>query len=298
VALDPAVLAHPGLLPSPYLDGIGFLRAADTATPGYLVGVPYTGGQWWFWPLSLVIKVPAAALLLFVAGAVAWLAVDRAPRRRALLAVGLPAVLLTGFFVTMPRDIGVRYLLPVLALWAAASGALVPAVAALRPAARRVAATGAGALLAVAAVTTAASFPDSLSWTAPPLRPGYAVTTNSNVDWGQGLYELRSWAAGRRPWVAYFGARGLAPDPVPGSRPVLGVPPSRVSGWVAVSATALTSASRAQLAWLYGYCPVRVLDGSILIYRFRNPPAPDPTSGRPPPPCPGTWSHIGRGIAR
>jgi hypothetical protein len=289
--LDPAVLGHPGLLPSPYLGGIGYLRAADTPTPGYLAGVSYTGGQWWFWPLSLVIKLPAAALLLFVAGAVAWLPADPAARRRALLAVGLPAVLLTGFFVTMPRDIGVRYLLPVLALWAASCGSLVPAMAGLRPVARRAAAAGACVLLAAAAVTTATSFPRSLSWTAPPFRPGYAVATDSNVDWGQGLYELRSWAAGRRPWVSYFGARGLAPDPVPGSRPLLGVPPGRVSGWVAVSATALTSADRAQLAWLRGYCPVRVLDGSILIYRFRRPPASGPSAGRPPSPCPGAWSH-------
>ena len=290
--LDPALLGHPGLLPSPYLGGIGYLWAADTAAPGYLAGVSYTGGRWWFWPLSLVIKLPATALLLFVAGAVAWLPADPGARRRALLAVGLPAALLTGFFVTMPRDIGVRYLLPVLALWAGASGALVPAVTALRPAARRAAAAGTCGLLAAAAVTTATSFPSSLSWTAPPFRPGYAVATNSNVDWGQGLYALRAWAAGRQPWVSYFGPRGLAPDPVPGGRPLLGTPPGRVSGWVAVSATALTSADRSQLAWLRGYCPVRVLDGSILIYRFRRPPALDPSAGRPPSPCPGAWSHV------
>jgi hypothetical protein len=298
VVLDPAVVGHPGLLPSPYLDGISYLRATDTIpAPGYLAGVAWTGGQWWFWPLSLVIKLPGAALLLFAAGAGAWLAAEPATRRRALLAAGLPALLLTGFTVTMPRDVGVRYLLPVLALWAAAAGALVPAVAALRPAARRAVATGACVLLAAAAGTTAASFPGSLSWTAPPFRPGYAVATDSNVDWGQGLYALRSWAAGRRPWVGYFGARGLAPDPVPGGRALLGTPPGRVSGWVAVSATALTSADRPQLAWLRGYCPVRVLDGSILVYRLRRPPDPAPAAGRPaggrpPAVCPGPWSHV------
>ncbi len=46
------------------------------------------------------------------------------------------------------------------------------------------------------------------------------------------------------------------------------------SGWVAVSATALTSADRSQLAWLRGYCPVNVLDGSILVYRFSRSPTP------------------------
>jgi hypothetical protein len=293
--LDPRLVGQPGLLPSPYLAGIAYLRASDTPVPGYLAGISYQGGQWWFWPVSLAIKLPAASLLLLAAGPVAWLAADGATRRRALLAIGIPAMLLTAFVLAIPRDIGVRYLLPVLALWAAASGALVPATAALRPAARRAARAGACALLAGAIVTTAASFPRSLSWTAPPFRPGYAVATDSNVDWGQGLYALRSWAAGRRPWVAYFGPRGLAPDPVPGGRPLLGTAPERVSGWVAVSATALTSADRPQLAWLRGYCPVRVLDGSILVYHFPGPPAPHATAARPPTVCPGQWSHTRAG---
>jgi hypothetical protein len=137
---------------------------------------------------------------------------------------------------------------------------------------------------------TAASFPASVAWTAAPFRPGYAVATNSDVDWGQGLYALRSWSAGRHPWVSYFGPRGLMTDAVAGARPLLGTPPSRISGWVAVSATNLTSAQASRLAWVRGYCPVRVLDGSILIYRFSRPPAPDPVLGQPPPACPGRWS--------
>ena len=291
-ALDPAVLGHPGLLPAPYLAGITYLRVTDTVpAAGYLVGVSYVGGQWWFWPLSLVIKLPAAALILLVAGVAGALALPRDARRRAAAVVGLPALLLTGFTLTMPKDVGVRYLLPVIALWAAAAGALVPAATALRPAARRALLAAACALLAVAAVTTATSFPDSLSWTAPGFRPGYANATDSNIDWGQGLYALSSWARGRRVWVAYFGPRGLTPDPIPGSQSLLGAPASRVSGWVAVSTTALNSSNETQLEWLRGYCPVRVLAGSILIYRFRKPPAPAPTTGRPPPPCRGGWSR-------
>jgi hypothetical protein len=293
---DPAVLAHPAaVLPGPYVAGIRYLWSHDTTpAPGYLAGISYTGGRWWFWPLSLLIKLPAAALLLLVTGVTAWWRVDRATRRRALLAVAVPAVLLTGFTLATPRDIGLRYLLPVLALWAAAAGALVPAIGALRPAVRRMAAAATGGLLVIAAVITAASFPDSLSWTALPFRPGYAVATDSNVDWGQGRYALRSWGTGHHPWVAYFGPRGLTTDPVPGARPLLGTPPGRISGWVAVSATALTSADRSRLAWLRGYCPVGVLDGSILVYRFSRPPTPAPAAGRPPAPCPGQWSSAGR----
>jgi hypothetical protein len=306
VAIDPAVLAHPALLvPRPYADGLRYLWANDTMPgPGYIAGISYTGGRWWFWPLSLVIKLPTATLILLVAGTAAWWRADPAPRRRALLAVAVPAVLLTAFTITTPRDIGLRYLLPVVALWAAAAGGLAPALAGLRPTVRRPAtwrpaawraavATAAG-LLAVAAVTTAVSFPGSLSWTAPPFRPGYAVATDSNVDWGQGLYALRAWSVGRRPWVAYFGPRGISADAIPGARRLLGAAPARVSGWAAVSATALTSADRSRLAWIRGYCPVGVLDGSILIYHFSRPPAPAPTAGAPPAPCPGRWSTATR----
>ena len=186
--------------------------------------------------------------------------------------MAIPAVLLTGFTITMPRDIGLRYLLPVIALWAAAAGALVPAAGSLSRRLQRVTGVALTVLLASAILATAGSFPGSLAWTAWPFRPAYAMVTDSNVDWGQGLYALRSWSAWRHSWVAYFGPRGLGTATAPGARPLLGTAPARVSGWVAVSATALTSADRPALGWLRSYCPVGLLAGSILIYHFREPP--------------------------
>jgi len=97
------------------------------------------------------------------------------------------------------------------------------------------------------------------------------------------------------PWVSYFGPRGLTVTAVPGARSLLAAPPDRVSGWVAVSATAINSADRSQLAWLRSYCPVSVLAGSVLVFRFAQPPgpAPAPAPGRPARParaCAGPWS--------
>jgi len=66
---------------------------------------------------------------------------------------------------------------------------------------------------------------------------------------------------------------------------------------VAVSATALTSADRSQLAWLRNYCPVSVISGSILIYHFGQPPAVLPAAGRPAGSCPGRWSSLSRSAA-
>jgi hypothetical protein len=292
VILDPLVLTHPTVIaPKPYLDGVSYLASYNAgAIHGYLVGVAYTGGRWWYWPVSLVIKYPAAILLLLVGGAVACWWTDRDARRRTALAVGVPAVVLAAFTVAGPLNVGVRLLLPVMALWSVAASSLVPVVQRLGIAWRRALTATAAVLLAAGVASTALSFPASLAWTAPPFTPGYAVATDSNVDWGQGFDALRSWSKGRSPWVAYFGPRGLSESDIPGARPLVGVVPSAVSGWVAVSATALTSADSARLSWLRNYCPVDVLAGTILVYRFQQPPLVLPAPARPATQCSGPWS--------
>ncbi|HEY0717788.1 MAG TPA: glycosyltransferase family 39 protein [Streptosporangiaceae bacterium] len=295
LVLDPAVIGHPAhVLPGPYLDGLHFLSSQDTkGTAGFLAGAAYQGGRWWFWPVSLVIKWPAASLLLLAAGLVACCWLPRATRRAAVWAVGLPAAVLTGFYLLSPRDVGLRYLLPALALTAGLAGALVPLAARGGPAARRSVLAGTAVLATLAAAATVVSFPQSLSWTTWPFRPAYAAATDSDVDWGQGLYALSAWSATHHPYVLYFGPRGVGPAAIPGSRALPG-DPAHVTGWVAVSVTALNSSNRAELGWLRFWCPVRVLDGSILVYRFRTAPR-LPAGSAPsasPPVCSGTWSAV------
>ena len=297
VAVDPAMLWQVlTLVPRPYLDGIGYLDAHDTTgSAAYVAGIAYTGGRWWFWPLSLVIKWPPTALLLLVAGAIGCLRLPTDLRRRAGVAVALPAVLLTAFTLGMPKDVGVRYLLPVLALWAAAAASgIVTVLGTVSGVARkRVAGAVVAVLLGTAVLSAAGSFPRSIAWTAWPFRPGYAMMTDSNVDWGQGLYALRAWSASRDPRVAYFGPRGITTSDIPGARPLLGAAPARLDGWVAASVTALNSANRPALSWLRAWCPVAILDGTILIYHFSHPPpsaAAGPPPARPAPLCPGRWS--------
>jgi hypothetical protein len=160
--------------------------------------------------------------------------------------------------------------------------------------ARRALRAGAGVAATLALIATVVSFPQSLSWTTWPFRPAYTAVTDSNVDWGQGLYALSAWSAAHHPYVLYFGPRGVDPGAIPGARSLPADPAWRVTGWVAVSVTALNSSDRADLSWLRPWCPVRVLDGSILIYRFRAPPGGLTGSGSgpavSPPVCSGTWS--------
>jgi hypothetical protein len=156
---------------------------------------------------------------------------------------------------------------------------------------RRLMTAALAVVLAAAAAALASSFPHSIAYTAPPFRPSYRVATDSNIDWGQDFGALVSWSRTYHPYVAYFGPRGLGTAQIPGSRALVGVSPSTITGWVAASASDLTSADRSSLAWLRGYCPVGTIGGSILLYHFTSPPTARSGPATPAPMCTGSVSH-------
>ncbi len=271
-------------------------RFATQKTPGYLFGDAWWGANWWYWPGSLVVKLPITVLAALAGGLVCWRRVDRTSRRRAAVVLVPLAVVLTAILLPYPEPVGVRYLLPVVALGLVAASPLVTI-------GRR---RWGALLLGVLAVGQLAflwqSQPHSLAWTAPPFRPGYRVATDSNLDWGQDFYRLQDWAKGKRPVVLYFGPLEPVPN-LPGSEPlflpteekgVLAIlDPERLRDrWLAVSATALTAYFRPVLGWLRAYCPVGNLGGTILLYRFHEPPDYDVRGpDRPAAPCDGDVSH-------
>ena len=270
------------ILPLPYLHGLSYLAHNDTIPgPGYLLGQAWTGGRWWYWPGSLLVKTVPTTLIFLILGPIAILFTGWSTKWRAALVLVLPSVLLLGFTLFTPRDIGLRYLLPVIALGLVAASSIVPVV---RP--RVIGSVLLVVFVVVAGLATALSVPASLSWVSPPFGPGYRAVTNSDVDWGQGLYQLQGWARGKHAWVAYFGPRGIGVADVPGARPLIGTAPARITGWVAVSATDLTSANSQPLAWLRNYCTVGQLGGSVLLYRFDHPPASVPGPTAPEAECP------------
>jgi hypothetical protein len=256
-----------------------------------LLGTAWRGINVWFWPATLLVKVSTPVLILLVAGTLVLVGLVRSGEvgrdtwRQTLVAVIVPALILFVFELPNPKALGVRYLLPTIALWTVVASPLALV------ARRKSMAVGLGLVMAAAAVLTALSYPDSLAWTAPPFTPGYRVATDSNVDWGQDFGLLTAWSRGRHPYVAYFGPRGVTVADIPGARPLVGVAPGAVSGWVAASASDLTSARAGPLAWLRAYCPVRSLGGSILIYYFAHPPTAGPGPATPAPLCSGSVSH-------
>jgi hypothetical protein len=293
IALDPSVVVHSWvILPQPYVEGLRFLASNDVgSSPGFLLGVAWTGAAVWFWPATLLVKLSTPILVLLIAGPMVLLALVRSGRisrstwHQTIVAVALPALVLFAFELPNPRTLGVRYLLPSIALWTVAASPIALL------ATRRAVAAVIGVVLALAAAITAASFPASIAYTAAPFRPGYRVATDSNVDWGQDLNLLSAWSRDHHPYVAYFGPRGITDRDIAGSRRLVGVRPSRISGWVAASASDLTSTDRDSLSWLRAYCPIGTLGGSILLYHFTSPPTAAPGPPAPAPLCAGAVSH-------
>ena len=181
--------------------------------------------------------------------------------------MALPAVVLFVLELPNPKTLGVRYLLPSLALWAVVASPIALLIG------RRLVAAALGLLLAVGAGELVSSYPHSIANTAAPFRPAYRVATDSNVDWGQDLGALMAWSPAHHPYVAYFGPRGVTVGDIPDARALVGRAPQEITGWVAASASDLTSADRSALAWLRAYCPVGTLGGSILLYHFVSPPS-------------------------
>lgn len=273
-------------LPAPFVDGLRFL-SENATVPGrsYLLGQSWVGAQWWFWPGSLLVKLSTPVILVLVLGPLCWRLTGRVARRDAVAVLAVPALVLAAAVMLSPRDLGVRYLLPVVALWCAGAA---PAVVLVHRAWARALGAVAGA---VAVGMLVSSLPHSLAWTSPPFVPAYRVATDSNVDWGQDLRLLQEWAPGRTPAVAWFGPRGTSWRDVPGATDLLATPTAQVRGWVAVSATRLTKDSWAELAWLRAYCPVGDLGGSVLLYRFDAAPDPAPGPDLPAAPCDGPVSR-------
>lgn len=271
--------------PAEYETGLDYLsRVSAPPAPAFLFGESWTGRRWWYWPGSMLVKLLPTTLLFLVAGLWGWRHIETGRRRVAALALGVPALALTAFTVTQPRQIGLRYLLPVLALWLVGAGAVTTVGR------DRLVAGATGAVVGLQLVALLASHPHTLAWTVPPFRPAYRWVSDANLDWNQDFWRLRDWAEDHadEPWVAVVPAPGLGVHLVPGGRQLLGEDPSQVSAGdhVAAFGSILTTYKRDELSWLRAYCPVGDIGGSIVLYRFEEPPDLSPGPDQPAAPCP------------
>jgi hypothetical protein len=189
--------------------GEGLIRQVKHNMHGhttYLLGTGHDRALWYYFPVLLTIKLPAALLLLLLALAVL------SPRALASAPCLLAAALLA-FSLTCRVQIGIRLVLPLVAF--ACLGAAAGLVLAVRerPAGwpRRLLAGLGVAAAACMALASAAAWPNGLCyvnalWGGP--EDGYRLVGDSNYDWGQGVPELAEWRS-RHPEggleVWYFG---------------------------------------------------------------------------------------------
>lgn len=220
--------------------------------PAFLLGRTSTSGFWYFFPVALVLKTPAAlhalALLAVTGYATRW-RWNRELLASPLRVVGVGALVYLALLLRANLNIGVRHALPLLPLLAIGIGVGLGRL--WERSTRRARFLAAGLLLAYAA-STLAYYPWFLSYLTeyvPDRRErGHRVMVDSNLDWGHGLIALREFMQARRIDVvalSYFGSAlpegygiryrtltsflPLPPQPVPGDPPA----------WVVISATNL-----------------------------------------------------------
>jgi len=233
----------------------GLQRVNADHNPDYLV---FLGGQLQhrfpaYFPIAYLLKEPIAAILLAAVG----LYVTR--RHLFLL---LPPAAIFAAHMAFADDLGVRYIIPALPFLYLVGGAGAAWLIARGLPCRIAAAALAGWLL-IACFSVA---PDHLSYfneAAGGTRNGPSWLDDSNVDWGQGLKQLKEWAGDRPLKLAYFGsfnprAYGLNAEPVE-------LTEHPVPGLYAVSAHFV---ARVPAEWLKH--PTAIIGHAIYVYDLKD----------------------------
>jgi hypothetical protein len=165
------------------------MRGHDT----FIFGEVHRRAVWYYFPVALTMKssVPFLLLPLLVA-----LVKPRALWNWACLA----AFVLLAYSVTCRVQIGIRFMFPLMALASAGVGAAL--AVALRETGSRWKRAVTVVLLAAGIAgngcAALAAWPDGIRYTNAfwgGTRDGYKLLSDSNYDWGQGLFELLDWRA-------------------------------------------------------------------------------------------------------
>ena len=265
-------------------------QEAPGRSTSYLLGQLTQDGFPAFFLIALAVKTPLPVIALAAFGffALVFNRGDAGARFRALAPVLAAAVFLAAV-IRSRHNIGVRHVLPVMALLAlpAAHGAVTAWRATRRRIAGRIAA---GAALVWIVALPFAIAPDYFPWfNALAGRHPENVLIDSDLDWGQDLFRLERELRDRhldQVYVAYFGASDICRHALPHLTWVR--PRQPVRGWIAISQTfrhgidgsyyrdgnpcdrsqmvGVFRPDTTQYDWLDAYQPVARVGASILLY--------------------------------
>ena len=179
----------------------------------FLLGQEYPRAIWFYFPVALTIKTSLSLLLLPLIVGVTH------PRAFWNWAILVAAALLL-FSLNSRVQIGVRFMLPLLACLAVGVAAAVVRAGQSRGARGQwILSVLVGAGLLSSAVAATRVWPEALCYTNPAwggTLTGYRLISDSNYDWGQGLLELGEWQKQKSADVIdvwYFGLDARAQVP-------------------------------------------------------------------------------------
>jgi 4-amino-4-deoxy-L-arabinose transferase-like glycosyltransferase len=277
------------LLPNAFAQGLIVSTVSARARPSFLAGEYSTSGWWWYFPFAFVVKTPVPQLALLGWG----LAVFALRRTKGRISPAFLLVPIAVFFAAAMMsaiNLGLRHLLPILPFVL-----IIVAVAATHLlSAGRAARVSLALLVAFWVVQFGSVYPNSLTFfnllAGGPVH-GASLLTDSNIDWGQHLKQLKKWMDKEGVThvnLGYFGSADpsyyrIAHTPLPSTLSVDGAPP-KLPGYVAVSATTqagvyLPPEWRLFYRALRGVTPTARIGNSINVYWLNAWPEP-PVSDR------------------
>ena len=297
-----------------YLDEFGFLLANTGTHPSFLLGQRSIEGWWYYFPVTFLLKTPLPTLLLIGLAAVLS-ARHRIWRDELFLLV--PALLYFLFGALSGFNVGYRHLFPTLLFLLVFASKSVQAWQPSRIILRLrsgqayhasrlrgfIPGLAIGLLVLWLALSSFAAHPNyiaSFNELAPT--PHYDVLVDSNLDWGQGLKQLRSYLDEngiKRVSLSYFGTAdpavyGIAYDPLPRWPPpksVDFVPANPAPGVYAISASNLQGVlldDSSAFDWFHRRSPDAIVGGSILVYNVAADPNPPQAVGL----CRVPWTPV------
>jgi len=239
----------------------------------YLLGQIRRGGWWYYFPVVATYKIPIGIASIIALGLLSYF--NRRLGRQEL-SVLLPLMAYAIFLMLQSINIGWRHFLPAYVfmlmlgsrcLAAGVSGRIAPWII----------------VILVAINTTLRWHPDYLSYITWPRKDAALAISDSNLDWGQGLKEVRNWIdqnrdfiAGRPVYFRGFTVKERAVEHYLGSRVInlrfSDSPPD--SGILILSPVCLSGVSESnnEYAFLKNVRPRTLIGHTLRVYDLDHPP--------------------------
>jgi hypothetical protein len=247
-----------------WMTGLGMVVFHDIeGHRAFLLGHYSPNGWKLYFPAAMLLKWPLITILLAITGA--W-CIRRMPKRRDLLLMSLFPVVYFGFAILTRIDIGVRHVLPLypfVLLFAAAVWEFARERRSLR--------VLLAALVIVQAADIARYAPDYLAYfnAAVPSEQSWQYLSDSNTDWGQGMFALREYQREHPAENIYLAPVGEVDPAFYGIRYTRLGESDHPSGTVIVSATHLSGQllkDHDAYRWLLTYPRKAILDHVLYVF--------------------------------